>query len=441
MKSLTSIRPFQLILLIVFALFALFGLYFFANYNGFSSGGVKIGTVVIWGTLPQAAMQDELAALSTQNKAYAKVMYVQKDVTTFDSDLANAIASGAGPTLILISQEELLQEENKINLIPFSSIPQRTYLNTYLPEDEIYLTSDGTYGIPFTIDPLVLYYNKTLLESAGIAVPPSSWEAVTGLAPSLTRKDQNGTLLQSAIPFGEYTNVEDARGILSLLLLQSGTPITSLGTAGVRSVLTTTSAQTADGIPPAQTVLNFFTQFSDPSRTVYTWNASFPSAQQAFLAGNLALYVGYASEEPVLKAANPNLEFDMAQIPQPETATKKVDYGLAYAFAIPKASTNQSGAYLTAKALTSQTLLPNAAAELSMAPAQPALLSASPSDVYAPVYYPEALVSEGWLAPAPGTTDTIFSTMITNITSGRFQAVDALYAADQALDAALPPAN
>jgi ABC-type glycerol-3-phosphate transport system substrate-binding protein len=428
MKALTSIRPFQLILLVVFALFAFFGLYLFANFTGFSSGGAKVGVVTIWGTLPQSALQDELSALSTQNKAYAKVTYVQKDASTFDNDLANAIASGSGPDLILITQEELLEEEPKINVIPFSSVPQRTFLNTYLPEDTLYLTSTGTYGIPYVLDPLVLYYNKTILESAGIAQAPSSWEAVTGLAPSLSRVGPTGAITQSAVPFGVYANLEDARGILSLLFLQSGTPITAETSVGVQSVLASTQTQTADGIPPAQTVLNFFTQFSDPTRTVYSWNAGFTSARQEFLAGNLALYVGYASDEPLLKAANPNLDFDMSQIPQPQTATKKVDYGLAYA-------------YSTALALTAKSVLPAAAEELSMAPSQNALLSTSPADSYSPVYYPEALIAQGWLSPSPAATDLIFSSMITSITSGQYQSKDALDAADQALTAAVPSSN
>jgi ABC-type glycerol-3-phosphate transport system substrate-binding protein len=442
MDSITKARPFQVIFMIVFALLALTGLYVFANFTGFGGGGPKIGALVIWGTLPQSAMTQELAAITTANKNFSKVTYVQEQAATFDGDLANAIASGDGPDLILISQDQLLAEEGKINVIPFSSISQRTFLNTYLPEDQLYLTANGTYGIPFTLDPLVLYYNQTMLSQAGIAQPPSSWEAVTGLAPSLTLKNASNVITQSAVALGTYANIENARAIISLLLLQSGSTITQSSNLGIRSTLAQGASSSNTGISPAAAALGFYTQFADPTRTVYSWNASIPSARQAFVAGDLAFYVGFASEEPLLKASNPNLSFDMAPIPQPQTSAAKADYGLAYAFAIPKASKNQTGAYLVASALASAAQLPAVSQALSMAPANRTLLSSiSPSDAYAPVYYPEALIASGWLSPAPSVTDTIFSAMITSVNSGGLTAVNAIDAADQALDSVLPSSN
>lgn len=436
MKSLLTLRPFQVVLIAIFVLFAFGGLYLFAIYKGFGNSADKIGTVVIWGTLPQAAVTAEINALTNSNKEYGKVSYVQEQSADFDSDLGNAIASGNGPDLIIISQEQLLSEEGKIVPIPFSSIPERTFVNTYLPEDSLYLTSSGSYAIPYLLDPLVLYYNQNLLASNGIATPPTTWEAVTGLAPALSKVNTGESILQSAIAFGTYTNIEDARAILSLLFLQAGNTITSNSSLGIRSTLAV-GATTLDGTPPAISALNFYTQFADPSRTVYSWNSAISSAQQAFLTGKLAFYVGYASEEPFIKAANPNLNFDMAPIPQPQTATNSVDYGLAYAFAIPKASQNPKGAYAVATALTSGNYLPIAANAASMAPANRYLLTPPASDLYAPVYYPEALVAQGWLSPAPSVTDGIFSSMISSITSGQLQAPDALTKADEALDAAL----
>ena len=438
MNPFGKMRPFQVIILGVFVLLAFIGLYLFSTFNGFGNTANQIGSVVIWGTLPQLAIQTELNTLTSANKAYGKVTYVQKSATTFDQDLSDAIASGSGPDLILINQEQLLDEENKLNEIPFSTIPQRTFLNDYLPEFNLYLNATGTYGIPFVLDPLVLYYNQNELEAANVPVPPTTWEAVTGLAPTLTKVNADQSISQSAIDFGEYNNVNNGRGILSLLFLQAGAPITvSSPTAGVRSTLASTD-QNSSGTSPATSALNFYTQFSDPTRTVYSWNASMATAQNVFIAGNLAFYVGFASEEAQLKAANPNLNFDMAQIPQPQTGAHAADYGLAYAFAIPKASKNQNGAYQAAAALTGSAVLPTAAQALGMAPAVRGLLVASPSDAYAPVYYPEALIAEGWLSPLPSVTDGIFSAMITNITSGRYQSRDAINMADAAINAALP---
>lgn len=432
-------RPFQIILMVVFVIFAILGLVLFANYSGFSSGSSKVGTVVVWGTLPASGVQAELNAIQTSgNHSFSKVSYVQQDAANFDNNLANAIASGNGPDLIIINQEQILTELSKINLIQFSKqVPERTFLDTYLPEDNLYLTNSGTYGIPYVLDPLVLYYNKDILTTSGVPSPPSTWEGITGLAPTLTKISAAQSIAQSTIAFGTYSNVTNARGILSLLFMQAGDPISQASNIGTRSALSAQTGRSANGTTPAVSVVDFYTQFSDPARTVYTWNNSMYSDRQQFLSGNLAFYIGYASELPQLRAANPNLNFDMTAIPQPQTASQRVDYGLAYAFAIPKASHNASGALQTALALAAAKSVPVAAETFGMVPSQRALLDTAPSDPYSPVYYPMALISQGWLSPAPADTDTIFSAMITNITSGRLAPDAAVSNADQALNAAL----
>jgi multiple sugar transport system substrate-binding protein len=436
MDSITKLRPFQLILMSVFGLFALIGLIVFATSKSLS-GGASIGSVVIWGTLSSDAVSQELEVITAADKSYGKVTYVQEPAATFDTDLANAIASGNGPDLVLISQEQLLSEESKLTVIPFSSVPQKNFTNTYLPEDQLYLTTNGTYGIPYVVDPLVLYYNQTLLNQAGVAVPPASWEAVTGLAPTLTHLN-GGVTAQSEIALGTYDNIENARGILSTLFFQAGSTITQMYTGGVRSTLASTDANNLTGISPVAAALNFYTQFADPTRTVYSWNSSVPSARQAFIGGTLAFYIGYASEAPALTAANPNLSFAMAPIPQPQTAAVKADYGLAYAFAVPKAARNASGAFYAAQKLSDPTYLASAAEALSLAPANRTILTPSPSDTNEAVYFPAALIASGWLSPSPTNTDAVFSAMITSIASGHFNAADAVNAADAALNAVLP---
>jgi len=72
-----------------------------------------------------------------------------------------------------------------------------------------------------------------------------------------------------------------------------------------------------------------------------------------------------------------------------------------------------------------------------MAPAARALLTPAADDRFQAIYYPDALVAKGWLSPLPTATDTIFTAMIGNISSGRTNVRDALEKANQALDASL----
>lgn len=429
-----KIRPFQIALIGAFAFLALFGIFAFASFRGTGSND-KAGNVLIWGTLPNEAIEAGIAEIKVGNDQYGDVKYEEHDAATFDRDLANALAAGAGPDLIILTQEELLNEEDKLLLIPPASLSARAFSDTFLSLFQLYQTEEGSYGVPLVLDPMVLYYNQATLASAGVATAPTTWEAVSGLTKPIVQRTSDGAIARALVPFGEYGNVEDARGTLSLLLLQAGTAITTRSDRGVESVLAApggTFGQTA-----AQSALNFYTQFADPAKAVYTWNRSLPKARQLFVAGDLALYPGFASELPYLLAANPHLEFDIAPIPQPGTAPSRLTYGLGYALAIPKATPNPTGAMKTAFALSAETPMKAVADALSMVPARRSLVGKGTDDKYATVAYADALVAKGWLSPAPSATDAVFSAMIGNVTSGRMDASAALQAAADALDAAL----
>lgn len=418
-----------------FVFVAILGLILFANFQGFSSGAPQVGTVSIWGTVPAEEMNAALGSYKQGRPEYGRVTYTQVAEESFDADLAEAIASGRGPDLVIITQEDLAAAQSKLATIPSSVISERDFRDTYLPIHELYLIESGTYAIPFLVDPLVLYYNRPILASAGAARPPASWEAVSGLSGTINRQTDAQTVVRSLIALGTYENVTNARGILSLLFLQAGYGISERSNVGLRSDLAQPRSDTF-GASPAESALNFYTEFANPLKTVYSWNRSLPESRQAFLSGDVALYLGFASERDSLSEANPNLDFDMAPAPSPSTLATRITYGKAYAFAIPRASANSAGALQVALSLSAKEAAPIFARALSMAPAARAALTPSADDLYEPVYYPEALVARGWLSPAPLETDRIFATMITNVTSGRETGSAAISIVNQSLNAA-----
>lgn len=431
-----NLKPFQVIVMGIFGFIALAGLFLFANFQGFSSGTAQVGTVAIWGTLPADGMKSALSSFAEGHQEYAKVSYTERPQETFDADLAEAIASGRGPDLIIISQEDLLAAKSKLSLIPSSTLSERDFRDDFLPIHELYLVQGGTYGIPFLVDPLMLYYNRPILASSGAARPPATWEAVSGLATTVNRQTDTQTVIRSLIALGTFENVENARAILSLLFLQAGYDITEPTNTGYRATLTD-ALNDSYGSSPAESALNFYTEFANPSKTVYSWNRSLPESRQAFIAGDLALYLGFASERQALATANPNLDFDMAPAPAPSLSQTRVTYGNAYAFAVPRASKNAEGAIRAALTLSGKDGAPLFARALGVAPALRSALSPDKNDLYESVFYPEALISRGWLSPAPGETDRIFATMVNNVLSGREAVSNAVTTAAQSLNAAL----
>jgi maltose-binding protein MalE len=386
--------------------------------------------------LPKTTVQNVLVAATQTNPSLKDVSYIQKSPDTLPSDLANAIATGNAPDLILASQEELLSLAKLITPIPLATLPTSAFTTTFIEEGSLFTVPDGTgyYGVPFLVDPLVLFSNHTILSSDGIAKPPLTWEALTGLVPNVALLTGTKQITRGLIAFGTYDNVKNARAILSSLFLQISVPISSYGNGGLIANLSGTAG---NGTLPGKAVLNFYTQFADPSKVSYTWNASLPNSQQAFQNGDLALYLGFASEAQFLRAANPNLDFAVSPLPQPATASMKRAYGLVYAFMIPRGAKNASGAYQAAALFTSSAIQAIAASFTGLAPATLTELGTAPADPIAAIAYAEALYTAGWLSPMPLDTDSVFSSMISSVISGRLAPDRALTESENALTSLL----
>ena len=431
-----KISAFQAILYGVFGVSALIGLFVFATYTA-KNGANAIGPVVIWGTLPKESMEATLIELNKIEVSLKNVSYGEKDPRAPPADLAAAIATGGAPDLVLASQENLLALAKFVAPISLSTLPTSAFVNTFVGEGSLFAIPGGAgyWGIPFLIDPLVLFSNHAILASLGIAKPPDTWEALTGLVPSVATLTSTRQITRALIALGTYDNVNHARGILSTLFLQIGVPISTYS-AGVFAADLGRTAE--NGVPPGRAVLSFYTQFADPSKVSYTWDPSLPDSEKMFLTGDLALYIGYASRARYLKAANPNLDIGTTPIPQPATTKARSVYGLAYAFMIPRGAGNAAGAYQTATLLIEPRNQAVAAKTTGLAPATLTTLAVVPSDdPAAAVAYAEALYTKGWLSPSPLSTDQIFSRMIGNVVSGRSSFDTALNSAGQSLGALL----
>lgn len=434
-----KISLFQGILYAVFGIGALVGLFVFATYTSKNGGGESnaVGNVVIWGTLPADDMQAALNSASMADATMKGVSYEQKNSATLPADLAAAIATGIAPDLVLTSQENLRTLAKFIAPIPLTTLSASTFTNAFVGGADIFAAPGGAgyYGVPFLVDPLVLFSNRAILSTSGIAKPPATWEALVGLVPNIVVRTPSQQITRGLIALGTYNNVNDARGILSALFLQQGVPISSFSTGGYISA--NLGVTGTNGIPPGLAVLGFYTQFADPSKVSYTWNASLTSSGQAFLAGDLALYLGYVSEARFLHSANPNLDFTVTPLPQPANARLKSAYGLVYAFMTPRGAKNAAGGYQAAAILTNSAEQAAAAVATGLAPAALSQLAIAPADPVAVVAYSEALYAKGWLSPVPADTDAIFSGMIGGVVSGRLTIQAALSSAERALSALL----
>jgi multiple sugar transport system substrate-binding protein len=419
---------FQLILTGVFVAFILIGVLVFS----FSKGSSKpIVPVVMWGTIPTDVFAKAFAVTTLATDRTISLNYVQKNASTFDGDFLNALATGKGPDVVLLSQEEIFKNQSKLFTIPYANYAERDYLNTFVQEGSLFLNANGTLAVPILIDPLVMYWNKDIFTTAALTAPPSFWDQFYGLTNSLTKKDGAFNITQSAVALGGYSNVNNAKDILAALLIQAGTPIVSMSPNGVLTSVLIYNF----GLPvtPAISATTFYTEFSNPAKADYSWNRSLSNSQDMFTAGNLAIYFGFSSELNVLRQKNPNLNFDVWPLPQSRTAQKKVTFGRILALALVKNSAKISSAYAIVAGLSSANNVAAFSKTLGMPPARLDLLSTIPKDSYSTVFYQSALQSRGWFDPDGTQTNSIFQNLIETITSGKATQDVALTQADNQL--------
>ncbi len=414
-----KLRPFEIGLIIAFAILALVGLFFLANppSSDTSETNPYGDTVIIWGTFSKQTFEQTKYEIVKTDKAFQSVEYVEKDPRTFESDFLNAVAQSKAPDLIILPHELLVTLRPLLYPISYETIPVRTFKDSYIDGAEIFMRSDGIYGIPFAVDPLVMYWNRDIFSSAGLSTPPRTWELlISQTTPAIVHKDQKLAITQSAVAFGEYVNVKHAKEILSMLFLQAGTTIVE---ESGNSYVITLSQNIQNGIPPGEAALSFYTQFVSPSGASYSWNRSQVLDRDQFLAGTLAMYFGPGSELAQIERENPNLNYDIAPVPQGGEATTLRNYGAFYAFAIPRASHDIRSAYTAATTLGSADNSNKLATSFGLAPVYRSTISAGTSDPYRNILYQSALISRGWLDPAPKESGDIFRTMVEDMTSGR----------------------
>jgi ABC-type glycerol-3-phosphate transport system substrate-binding protein len=422
---------FQLIFTGMFAGFLVLGVIVFAMQKGASS--TQTTPITVWGYMSDSNFTKLLEQTKLLSDRVTPVTYVQKDPSTFEQDFLEAVADGAGPDVVMISQEQFYKEKNKLLPIPYATLDQRTFKDTYIQEAELFMLPEGIYAVPFSIDPYVMYWNRTIFQNAGLSQPPQYWDEFYNLAKVLTKKDGALNITQSAVGLGEYSNIAHAKELLSTLIMQAGSSITKLdpSTGKVSSVF---DERFNDTMAPSEAAIDFYTQFSDPTKAAYSWNRSLPNSKDMFISGDLTTYFGPASELFEIQAKNPNLNFDVAYIPQSRDTKDKITFGNLEGLAIVKTSKHPAAAYKVISLLTGRDVLTTVSTMTLMPPVRRDLLASKPTTAYGSIFYNSAIFAAGWIDPNETETDTIFSNMIGSITAGRAQSGEAVGIASAAIE-------
>jgi ABC-type glycerol-3-phosphate transport system substrate-binding protein len=409
-------KIFQYSLVGLFIFIGLFGMVLVATNTG--SGAVDTSTpVLIWGPpLFTEGNQNFFSELSGINPVFKNVRYEVKHPETLYADTIEAMATDRGPDIILFDAGMLLSFKDKFIPISYETYPVRDFRDTFIEGAEVFAFNEGIYALPLFVDPLVLYWNRNYFTDSALSQVPKEWNTFVRIVPTLTLLGEGADIKRSAIAFGEYDNVRHAKEIVSSLILQTGTKIVEKNREGGYKSGLISENRNEQG---AVLALRFYTDFSNPIKTVYSWNKTFERSDRAFASGDLAMYIGFLSEAPLLSEMNPNLNFDISVLPQPTTGLHQAVYGIFYGVGVLKTSQNPKRSFEVMRALTEPLSADFLKNKTLRAPVRRDMLIVDPSDPRSDTLVRSAIIARTWLEPRlSGVIDDYFRLFIQNVVSG-----------------------
>ncbi len=382
------------------------------------------GEVILWGTLPDVDMNKIVQAFNPQAKTY-RVTYKQVREDVFAKTLVEALASGTGPDMIMAPQQIILSQEARLYPFPIASLSEKSFKDAYVDGASLFSTPLGAIALPVSIEPMVLFYNRTLFSKQGIVGPPTTWDDVMSIVPRLTILNTKGQFVESGIALGA-PNTPYAKDILMAIVSELGqTPVLKQynqdGSSAI-GVLANISPTNTNDVLPLSSALRFFTQFADPTKITYSWNQFSGNADDIFVAEKLAMYIGYSGELNTLKARNPRGDFEMTYLPQAKGYNTFSTGARMYGIATLKSSKNPTAALNVEAQFSGAGVSPSISAIIG---AVPALRTYSTTSGLNDIISRSMLVAKGWYDSYPEDSDAYTSAMISDVLNNRASVSDA----------------
>lgn len=306
-----------------------FVLLLFLVFGGFGDQpkGVQLE---FWGVFDEPAAFSEAIRTFRRQNPNINIRYVPFPFEEYEKAVIDALAAGRGPDIWMIQSSWLPKHKDKLAPLDQNDKDLNYKLINFrqdfveVAEDD--LTNEGQiYALPLYVDTLALYYNKDLFNSAGIAQAPRTWDEFNEAVRTLTKLDKRGNIETAGAAIGLARNINRSTDILMLLMIQSGVQMVD------RQRNEATFAGSIGPEPVGEVALEYYTDFANPLKEVYTWNDNLFYSIDAFVTERAAMMFNYSHQIPVIKAKAPRLNFDVTLMPQIEDTTLRVDYANYFA--------------------------------------------------------------------------------------------------------------
>lgn len=332
-------RKAQIILgLVILLIFALLLLLIFSNRSAPKAVVVADTTPVnlIW-QRPRNTSSNYSEILSSfraiPGNEQVNIRIVEKDFDdNYYKDLLVDFAKEKGPDIFSFNNQDFWAAQEW--LTPITNIPgtpdsklladYKSNFTDLVVKDSVYL--DKIYAVSSYVDTIQMYYNKNLLEQAGIPLPPPTWDDLQKQLAVLNKINTDKTFRQSAISLGtgfidntketqKDQNIVNFQDIIPLLIFQNKGQLYDLQSKSVTFGSNIQGGST-DTQNPTNLALQFYLSFADPQNIRYSWNTSSKNNVDSFLEGKVAYILNYSSFQNEIEKRQNRIRYGITEVPQ-----------------------------------------------------------------------------------------------------------------------------
>jgi len=401
--------------------------------SGIGGSSTQSADITVWGVFDdELKFNDAITAFEKDHKNI-NVTYRLIPYPEYERTLLNALASNTGPDVLMIHHTWLGKHGDKLlpmpSKVPGTDVPLMTvrqFKETFVDVAAADLIGNETtiYAMPLYVDTLALYTNKDALSAAGITTPPKDWKEFQDDVVKLTQKDKNGAIVRAGASMGTATNINRASDILMMLMLQSG--VQMVNTDGTQA----TFAHSVDNQPVGERSTQFYVDFANPKKGIYTWNDAMDYSIDAFASGKSAMMINYAHQIDTVRQKSPRLNWSIAAIPQPPhddtVVFNPITYANYWALAVSKSSKYPNEAWEFVNFMTAGAGTVPYLTATNRPAARRDLISQQKDDTTLGVFAEQALTARSWYQVDNLAIEKLFTDMINAINLNQATFSDAL---------------
>ncbi|MBI2062497.1 MAG: extracellular solute-binding protein [Candidatus Yanofskybacteria bacterium] len=392
-------------------------------------GGVatQSATLEFWGVFDDRSAFDKVIRDFQAQNPGIKVLYQQFSYEDYERSLIDALASGTGPDIVMIHNTWLPKHGDKLKALP-ATIPglKQPLLTIQSYKADFvdvafndFVFNNQIFALPLYVDTLALFYNKDILNSAGITRPPRDWEEFNSDVETITRLDNSGQIIQSAAAIGTARNINRSTDLLSALMIQTGVRMTDADNMGA------SFAGRVSNTPVGELALKYYTDFANSSVRTYTWNDIQHYSVDAFTEGKTAMMFNYSHQAEVLKNKSSRLNFGIAPMPQVSSTDIK-NYANYWGVGVSTGSKNPNEAWKFTAYLASKEGAQSYLSETLRPSARRDLIELQKNDLDLGVFAVQALSARSWYQIDNTAIESIFADMIDDVNFRRSSAKDSI---------------